>query len=316
MGIKLVFEPGKVVTWEEFRNYPRFSIAIDGYCSGRTRSSDFGRRLNINHHEGVDRLSTRSSCDQALVDVQVGLYDTFQKDGEPEATVYANDCDPDVAFATYILMHPGHADRPKLKQLVRVEDLLDMSAGLFPMNKKGHLIRQLAWITKPYFKARSEGRVQDLDADGMRDLVEKMHRRIKDALFGRVKEIKLDTHFEVMADHDGWCMVREIGLQARLGLAEKGVKAFVSLICEKDDGTFHYSLVRRSSFIPFPLRLLYKVLNEAEGIVEDATDRWGGSDTCGGSPRIAGSRLSPAQLTEVISSCLKAQDARQSCREK
>lgn len=311
MGVTMVFEPGKVVTWEEFRNFPCYSIAVDGYCAGRPRSSAFGRRLNINHHEGVDRLATRSSCDQALCLVKMGLFETFQKDGRPEATIYVNDCDADVTLATYILMHPEHADRPKLKQLVRIEDLLDISAGLFPMKKKGHVIRQLAWITEPYLKARAEGRLQSLDAEGMRELVEKMHRRIRAALFGRVKEIELDTSYEVLSQHNGWCMVRETGLQSRIGMAEDGIQAFVTLVGESH-GSYRYAVVRRSRFIPFPIPLLYDDFNEAEGIVEGATDRWGGSENCGGSPRLANSRLTPGQVAAIVERRLLAEDQKKS----
>src|SRR3989338_4194508 len=103
MAIKLVCEPGKVVTWDEFKQYPEFSIAIDGYCYGRPRGSASGLRLNINHHEEGDRTATRSSCEQALVLVKMGLYRRYQVNGEPTATLYVNDCDQDVVLATYVL---------------------------------------------------------------------------------------------------------------------------------------------------------------------------------------------------------------------
>jgi hypothetical protein len=311
MAVTMKFEPGKVVTWEEFKHYPRYSIAVDGYCAGRPRSSAYGRRLNINHHEGVDRLATRSSCDQALCLVKLGLFDTFQKDGVPEATIFLNDCDPDVALATYILMHPQHADRPKLKQLVRVEDLLDISAGLFPMKKKGQIVRQLAWIAEPYLRLRAEGRLGELDSAGMKALVEKMHRRIRKAIFGRVKEVALDTRYEILASFEGWKLVRENGLNARMGMAEDGIQAFASLV-ESGEGSYRYSLIRLSRFVPFPIPLFYDDLNGAEGIQDDAPDRWGGSETCGGSPRQAGSRLPPERLAAIINARMAQEEQRHS----
>ena len=36
----------------------------------------------------------------------------------------------------------------------------------------------------------------------------------------------LDTRFETISQHDGWRMVREIGTQARTGMAEQGVRAY------------------------------------------------------------------------------------------
>lgn len=299
MAIRLIVHPGEVVSWDEFKRFPPYSIAMDGFCRGPPRSSPDGLRLNLNHHEGVDRVATRSSCDQALVNVKLGLYRTFQKGGEPTADVYVNDCDQDIGLGTYILCHSEHADRPKLKQLVRMEDLLDMSAGLYPMPKRSHLMRQLAWINEPYTKVRAEERLHELGTEGMREVIEKMHRRIRKALFGKVREVTLDTEFEIVAQYPRWCLVREVGQQARIGMAEKGVEAFVTVLAANEGG-HRYSLGRLSLFIPFPLVNFYEELNRAEGIASDDPDRWGGSRTCGGSPRIRGSRLSPPEVAEVI----------------
>jgi hypothetical protein len=310
MSIKLVFEPRKTVNWEQFLAYPPYSIAVDGYCAGRAGSSEDGLILNIDHHDECDRLATRSSCDQALCLVKMGLYETFRRDGKREATIYANDCDQDVALATYILLNPDHADRPKLKGLVRLEDLLDMSAGLYPIKRRWHLLRQLIWITEPYTQARASGALHGLDAEGMAALVQAMHRRIKATLFGRGKDIDLDTRFEVIAEHAGWQFIREIGQHARLGMGEKGIKAFAVHVA--DEGERHrYVIGRLSAFIPFPVPAFCEDLNKAEGIPKGALDRWGGAENIIGSPRQGGSSLSPDTIAEIVNARLaKARAAR------
>jgi hypothetical protein len=40
-------------------------------------------------------------------------------------------------------------------------------------------------------------------------------------------------------------------------------------------------------------------LNQAEGL-GGALDRWGGGDTIGGSPRVKGSALAPAEVEKLI----------------
>ncbi len=315
MTIKMVFEPNKEICWDKpvrsgaetlppLIEYPRFSIAIDGYCKGSPRFDQERTILNINHHEEVDRIATRSSCLQAMLLVKLGLYDGFRdEDGHPTATLYCNDCDQDVALATYILIHPEDVNRPKLRELVRVEDLMDMSGGLYPTRKRLQLMKQLNWIMQPYTKARTSGALQQLDAKGMERVVREMHKRIRLTLYNGPREVEVDTSFEVLADHGSWQLVREIGEAARVGLAERRVKAFVSLISEKD-GRCRYAIGRLSQFIPFPLSKLYAALNKAEGIPADAEHRWGGSDIIGGSPREIGSRLSPEQVAEVVNACL------------
>jgi len=298
--IKMVFEPGKEVSWEDFQNYPSRSIAVDGYCKGEPRFDQERVVLNINHHEGVDRVATRSSCLQAMLLVKLGLFDGFaDENGDPCATLYLNDCDQDVALATYILMHPEQVDRPKLKHLVRIEDLMDMSGGLYPTRKRLHLMKQLNWIMRPYTKARVSGKLRELDAGDMEAIVREMHRRIKLTLFNGPREVEVDTSYEVLADHGSWMMVRETGEAARVGMAENRVKAFVSLVGESG-GRYRYTIGRLSQFIPFPLQKLYDDLNKAEGLGPEAEHRWDGSDTIGGSPRGVGSGLTPEEVAAVV----------------
>ena len=305
MPIRLIFEPGKVVTWKEFKQYSPLSIAIDGYCKSGPRYSRSRRVLNINHHEGVERLAVRSSCDQALVLVKMGLYETFRDDqGRPSAMLYCNDCDQDVCFTTFVLQHPDWIDRPALKRLIRIEDLMDTSGGLFPVKKRWHNVRQLAWITAPYDEVRRSGELMKLDAVGMRRLVAQVHKRIAQTIFGRVKEITLDTRYEVMHQSTCWTMVRELGGQARIAMVEDGVRAFISFLGE-NEGRYRYVIGRLSHFVPFPIYDIFVALNEADGISAWDQDRWGGSDSIGGSPRERLSQLSPEEVVKVVEDVLR-----------
>ena len=297
--IKMVFEPGKEVSREDFRKYPRGSVAIDGYCKDGPFFDEDRGVLNINHHD-VFGLAMRTSCLQAMIYVKMGLLDAFtDENGDLNMTLYMNDPDQDVALSTYILMHPEQVNRPKLRELVRIEDLMDMSGGLYPTRKRLHLMKQLNWIMRPYTKARVNGRLYELDGKGMEALVREMHRRIKLTLFNGPTEVDVDTSYEVLADHGSWQMVREIGEDARIGMAENQVKAYVTFKNETD-GRYHYAIGRLSQFIPFPLQKLYDDLNEAEGLGPDAKHRWGGSGVIGGSPRGVGSKLSPEEVAAVI----------------
>lgn len=82
-----------------------------------------------------------------------------------------------------------------------------------------------------------------------------------------------------------------------------GIRAFVSVKARKEGG-FNYVLGRMSQYVPFNLAKTYEALNVAEGcglfLTTNGGDRWGGSDTIGGSPRVNGSKLTPEQIAEVI----------------
>ena len=306
MAVKIVCEPGKVITWEEFLKYPPYSIAVDGYCEGGPRFDEEKMVLNINHHEEVNRMATRSSCDQALVAVKMGLFRTFKTvRGKPNADIYVNDCDQDVIWATYILRYPQHADRTRLKRLVRTQDLMDMSSGFYPIDKRWHNIKQLAWITELYDQARQEGRLTDMSKTKMTELIQATHRRITSILFGKTREITLDTKYEVIQKSSCWSLVKEIGPHAKIGLMEDGIDAFVSLVGQTEDGRFRYSVGRRSEFIMFPIKDILDALNRAEGIDSGQPDHWGGGDIIGGSPRGGLSAMTPEEVFNVVEHVLK-----------
>jgi hypothetical protein len=84
--IRFYLEPRTVITWENFINSkPNFSIALDGYVKGPPRFSIQGPYANFNHHEGVARIATRSTCAQVYFYIRLGLLDTFQKKALPHA---------------------------------------------------------------------------------------------------------------------------------------------------------------------------------------------------------------------------------------
>jgi hypothetical protein len=303
--VQLIIEPGRRVLWSEFTTtHPTHSIALDGYCVGPTTFSltAAGIYLNLNHHEGGEAEAVRATCMQALHWVEAGMYEeVFRLQDVPYARLYAADPDQDVALATFVLLHPSLVRRPLMEPLVVLEDRLDTCAGLYaPHRDKKPLMRAIAWMFEPYTEFRTQGAViSELSADQMGEAIEEMHRRINLYLLGRGEELPLDKRFETIAEYDGWTMVRETGAQARTGMAERGIRAFVSLKSETADGRFHYG-IGRGPCARFQPSILYSALNEAEGIAPDSVHRWGGSTNRGGSPIQGGSRLNPDEVGRII----------------
>jgi len=306
--IELIVEPGKTVSWEQFcADAPPFSVALDGYVSGPPHYASGGPHLNLNHHEGVDRLSTRSTSGQVFVYVKQGLFRRFQQDGLPVATAYINDADQDTALAVWLLKHherfEGERSEPLINRLVFAEDMLDTTAGAYPFNPDSDVMRELAWIFEPYNEAFK--RIRGFDAGQLRNIIETIGSRIDQYVLGQGQKMAPDTRFDMLHQGTGWVLVREVGPAARTKLFVQGAYAFATVREERPDGTYHYSLGKMSPFVDFPIEELYAELNRREGISDDCTDRWGGSNTIGGSPRKRGSRMNPGQLAAVIEEFLK-----------
>lgn len=83
--IDLIVVPGEPPwSWERFlAEAPGFSVALDGFVAASPRFDDRGPHVNFNHHEGVDRLATRSTCAQVLMAIRQGLFDVFRDNQGP-----------------------------------------------------------------------------------------------------------------------------------------------------------------------------------------------------------------------------------------
>src|SRR5207249_2601666 len=135
-SIRLFVEPGQVYSWLQFTHAkPPYSIALDGLVNDRPRRDPRGPYANFDHHARVDRLATRSTAEQVMLEINLGLFRTFQRDGEPTANLYVNDADEDTCLSVWLLRN--HAEvmggSMPLARLVYFEDRLDATAGAYPL---------------------------------------------------------------------------------------------------------------------------------------------------------------------------------------
>jgi hypothetical protein len=304
-GVELRMDPRTPpMTREAFcRNRPAFSIALDGYVHGGPWFSREGPHASFNHHEGVDRLSTRATCAQVLMAIRQGLFDTFREDGLPRALVWADDCDEDVCTAWFLLHHPHlvtHTINPLLNRLVAMEDALDSTAGAYPYPACLPSLGELAWVFEPYRRARASGLVDGRDPAALAGVVEDVAGRIARHIVGGGSQLAPDLRYRTLHQGQGWRLVEELGAQARTALFADGVRAFVAAR-PRPDGRWTYTVGRMSPFVPFDVPVLLAALDAAEG---GEVEHWGGGNTIGGSPRIAGSRLGPEEAARIVGDAL------------
>lgn len=300
--INLFVEPSTPPkSWKKFlKEAPMRSVALDGYVSDSTKFDEKKVIQNFNHHENVDRLSTRCTCAQILNAIRLNFFEQYRnEDGEIEMNIYVNDCDEDVCLSVYLLQHgfmAEHVINPNLNRLVNVEDALDTTSGAYPYPKDMPILKGMAWVFEPYRIARKNGFLHSNDPKIYRQVIEDVGNRIQQYIMGNGKEINLDTKYEVIDNGKGWTMVDEIGDYARTGMYADGITAFVS-VTERNDGKYNYIIGKNSPYVKFDIETMYRRLNEREGL---KIDMWGGSDIIGGSPRVAGSSLNPQEVKEII----------------
>jgi hypothetical protein len=301
MSPQIIINPGKVISWSEFcEKYPPNSIALDGYVYGKPQFHPNGY-ANFNHHEEVFRPATRSTAAQVLITIRTGLFQAFDWNN---LKIFVNDCDEDVCSAIFLLNNPRlvmSASNPAINRFIQLVDFLDTTAGAYPFSGELDYSAQLRWVFLPYRLFRKTG-INNKNPDEFRSIITDVGNRIMKLVIGSSESIHtLDNKFQVMnTGKKGWKMVREIGTDSRIAMFNSGILAFVSVLGERD-GIYRYVIGRPSPFISwFPLRSIFTVLNETEGISNESFDRWDGGDDIGGSPRNSGSSLNPDRLFQII----------------
>lgn len=306
MSIEIIMRPvDEPLSWEAFcKASPPFSIAVDGYVGEGPRYDPVGPRLNLNHHEGVDRLATRATCAQALIKVRMGLFERFRTVDGPRALLFCNDCDEDVTTSCFVLAHNDlsrSTANPALNRLVGLVDALDTTAGAYPYVPDMRALQELAWIFQPYRKFRVSGGLDRRRDDEFEGVATDVMHRMMEYVTGRGQRIPLDTRYTRIGGGPGWTMIHELGENGRVGAFGDGIKAYV-VVRDRGGGRYTYTVGRVSGFIPFPVPELLAALDAAEG---DPERHWGGGDTIGGSPRATGSRLAPSEVEKLINDHLR-----------
>jgi len=233
------------------------------------------------------------------------LLDAFG-DIEGGPHVFVNDPDQDVCLAVWLLRNPAlcrdlEASRP-LARLLVFEDIMDCTAGAFPIAPDQWSAETQAWVFAPYTSARQGGKLRRMDAERMAELIGAVGERISAHARGIGSRMPLDTRMDVIGGGPGWKLIVEKGPHGRTALFAQGVRAFAAAT-DCGDGTWTYSIGRMSPFIHFPLEELYTELDAAEAQAGGQSG-WGGSNTIGGSPRATGSLLPPTELERVVNGFL------------
>lgn len=302
MEVKLFAQPDiKPVLWKDFLKYDRFSIALDGFVCDETKFDETRRIANFNHHEKANRLATSATCGQVKRAIDMGLIDFFRDEkNEKHINVYVNHCDEDCCLSYYLLENShicGVSSNPILNRLVFIEDVLDSTAGAYPINKDSVILEEIAWIFEPFYRTKLNNYASMKKPDVCKGIIEDVSKRITAHLLGRGDRVKLDTAYKVIGGGKNWKMVEEIGVHAKTGMKSDGIISFVS-VKQRDTNTWDYIIGKNSPFVAnFNINQIYGLLNKIDSADGDL---WGGADIIGGSPRIRGSKLSPDELEKAI----------------
>ncbi len=306
MSIHLHMQPDiPLMSWNEFRaKMPPRSIALDGFIKGPPAIDVKGLFFNFDHHDGPPRASMHCTAMQVLEAVRTGLMRLLMPTGNEDVHVWMRDNDPDVALAVYAIEKHWFVSacvNPAIYRLYgHIEDM-DCSSGLRDVPRDMPIVGQSAWIFEPYWQYRLSGVIDRKDPTAHLGVLRDVIHRVNEFVVGRGNQIPINDRYEKLGGGDDWVMVREIGPHARMKMARRGVRAFVSAR-ERFDGRWVYTLCRESPYIYwFPLQEIGVCLNQEE----EPENAFGGGDIVYGNAYGNASSRNPDQLSNAINTFLQ-----------
>jgi hypothetical protein len=312
-NLNIHIEAGLAVSGSVARKSPGGTIFLDGVAQCEPFMDHERQVYNLDHHEGCVRAFTFSSCEQALVMYMKGL-DLQAR----EWHIFANEPDLDTILAIWILLNHARiggldsTQRRVLFALVRYEGLID-ALGLelkelsaLPPELMRKIQRVIDHLRSEELSLKREGRWEKTDY----------------LIYTAGILHKIDQIFYKARDFEDYQGVEEL---ARIDLNDQRIAAVVQAdmgIYEVEPhlnkiygnrlgvvflkkGRFTYTVRQMDLFMPITLQEIYDRLNFVDPAVKcrTKTNKWGGANDIGGSPRKSGTRLTPL---EIASTCKDA----------
>jgi len=308
--IRVHLERGLSITATEARSFPPGSIFLDGTAHGEPFLCPERAIYNLDHHEGCVRAFTLATCEQAMVLLRKRL-DLRRR----EWTIYANDADLDALLAIWVLVnhlrlvHQNPELCARILPLLRLEGVIDalgrelQDLCALPQEQMAEARACMEKLLASERKLKGCGRWGQVDlgryvAQQLRVIDRMVYPR--EVLSSRAAEIEELARAEIAPGSIAVVCRSDLGVYdveeelRRLHGERLGLFAL-----QKEAGT--YTLRQIDPSLPTRLAEIYAQLNlldpGSDGCA--SANRWGGSDEIGGSPRLAGTRMSPQQIVEA-----------------
>ncbi len=311
---------------------PRARVSIDrGHSFSKAEARELGGRVilldgagifkplldnstkfyNLDHHEGCERAFTLATCEQALLMAYSGL-----ELSEGDWTIYANEPDLDTVLAIWCLLNYRRVRelsataRDILLPLVRLEGAIDANGvelaqycGLPSQTLRDAQQRIDTLIAREHaIKSRGEWLTTDFaeyTLEMLRAVDQLFFSGADFSEYARIEQVY--GHVEIGERRVAVVCRDPSGIyEVEQHLKKRWGDQLAIIALEKDKG--HYTLRRTEKLSEIDLHDAYEMLNVVDPAVDGRppANRWGGSDSIGGSPRATGTALAPNQLLRTL----------------
>ena len=307
--IELRVSPQRFESWADFMSTaPEYSIGLE--CIDDTPGHR-GHYVHFDHHAGVVREATMSAAMQAYIAVRQGrLMERWLRRVRP-VPVYVWNADQDVCLACFILEYHQMLEEkgaPRLRQIVQFNNKIDVCGGLYPVDLEEIVANHFTWIFEPYHRQRAAGHHYGdaaLVMETIRGVCGRLRVLLEDPSEAGIAPINAKPEILYQSPYD-YVIVDEKGdPNARLVLAARGYRNFISLIATRPNGRYTYSVIRGSPYDDdtFDVTALIEAFQAAEDVAQPRV--WGGSNMAAGSDSELGSSLHWTKLRDIAEPIIK-----------
>lgn len=308
-NINVHIDAGLSISGSVVRKSPAGTIFLDGVAQCEPFMDHERQVYNLDHHEGCVRAFTLATCEQALVMYMKGL-DLQSR----EWNIFANEPDLDTILAIWIILNHArigqqdHSQRRILFSLIRYEGNID-ALGLelkelcaLPPDLMRKIQRVIDHLRSDEIALKKEGRWAETDYLMYTALI--LHKI--DQIFYKASDFADYKGIEELARIDLTDQRIAVVVEADMGIYEiephlnklYGNRLGVVFLRK---GVNTYTVRQTDLFMPITLEEIYERLNFVDPAVKcrTQTNKWGGANDIGGSPRESGTRLSPLEIART-----------------
>jgi hypothetical protein len=263
-----------------------------------------GNHIHFDHHAGVIREATMSAAMQAYIAVRQGRLMQRWLPHRCPLPVYVWNADQDVCLASFILeyhelLERFHSD-PLLRWIVQFNNKIDVCGGLYPVDLAELVRNHFTWVFEPFRQQRMRGKTEG-DEALVSLTIRQVCDRLKDLLKGTAGTAPITADPELLyTSPHGFVIADEKGdPNSRLVLAAHGFTNLVSLVCQRSNGRYTYSVIRGSPYDEdtFQVTRLIQAFQAAEDLPNARI--WGGSNLAAGSDSELGSSLHWTRIRDI-----------------
>ncbi len=288
-NLTLILEYG--IIWD-FQKLPEKSIALDGSVMGP--KIDTNKKIySFDHHGNCVRHASSATCVQVLDAVLLGL--------DPYGfNIYINDLDADTMLSYTLLKYPELAQLEKVQNIVRAVGLLDAHGPAYPLNEK--IKQKIDFLLYNIFESAENLRTnRDYSKKNLKNILLKCTANfiqwVEEGFPIKINSLERGYKIYPKTGKD-WIMVNSENYVFDLIYNDGYTKAVSWQLLA--DGSFSYTIGKKSEFVDFPVKEILEHLNSVES-------GWGGGSTIGGAPRNTDgsrSKIQPEKLVLIINDFL------------